>query len=70
MFSKNRHLKVDGYTDTDWVRIVIDKRCTSMYFMFLGGNLVTWQSKKQKAVALSSAEAEYKGMVNGLCELL
>ena len=38
--------------------------------MFVGGNLVTWRSKKQKVVALSSAEAEFRGMAKGLCELL
>ncbi|XP_076907463.1 uncharacterized protein LOC143563925 [Bidens hawaiensis] len=32
---------------------------TSGYFTLLGGNLVTWRSKKQKVVALSSAEAEF-----------
>ncbi|KAM1176336.1 hypothetical protein ACFX19_029237 [Malus domestica] len=35
-----------------------------------GGNLVTWRSRKQKVVALSSAEAEYRGMAKGVCELL
>ena len=38
--------------------------------MFVGGNLVTWRSKKQKVVALSSAEVEFHGMTKGLCELL
>ena len=38
--------------------------------MFVGGNLVTWRSKKQKVVALSSAEAEFRGMTKGVCELL
>ena len=32
--------------------------------------MVTWRSKKQKVVALSSAEAEFWGMVKGICELL
>ena len=36
----------------------------------MGGNLVTWRSKKQKVTALSSAEAEFRGMVKGICELL
>ena len=36
----------------------------------MGGNLVTWRSKKQKVVALSSAEVEFKGMAKGLGELL
>ena len=38
--------------------------------MFVGGNLVTWRSKKQNVVALSSAEAEFRGMTKGFCELL
>ena len=41
-----------------------------MYFTFIGGNLVTWKSKKQNVVARSSAEAEYRGMAQGVCELL
>ena len=37
--------------------------------MFLGGNLVTWRSKKQNVVARSSAEVEFKAMAQGVCEL-
>ena len=48
----------------------MDRKSTSGYFTFVGGNLVTWRSKKQKVVALSSAEAEFRGMAKGLCEFL
>jgi hypothetical protein len=57
MFSKNDHLRVEGYTDADWAGSVSDRKSTSGYFTFVGGNLVTWRSKKQNVVALSSAEA-------------
>ncbi|RVW68506.1 Retrovirus-related Pol polyprotein from transposon RE1 [Vitis vinifera] len=50
------------YTDADWAGNILDRKSTSGYFTFVGGNLVTWRSKKQKVVALSSAEAEFKGM--------
>jgi hypothetical protein len=70
MFSKNSHLKITGHTDADWAGSISDRKSTSDYFMFVGGNLVTWRSKKQKVVALSSADAEFRGMVKGLCELL
>ncbi|KAL6327135.1 hypothetical protein AAG906_014953 [Vitis piasezkii] len=70
MFSKNDHLRVEGYTDADWAGNIMDRKSTSGYFTFVGGNLVTWRSKKQKVVALSSAEAEFRGMAKGLCELL
>ncbi|RVW20273.1 Retrovirus-related Pol polyprotein from transposon RE1 [Vitis vinifera] len=36
------------------------RRSTSGYFTFVGGNLVTWKSKKQNVVARSSAEAEFR----------
>lgn len=70
MFSKHSHLNVEGYTDADWAGNILDRKSTSGYFTFVGGNLVTWRSKKQKVVALSSAEAEFRGMAKGLCELL
>ena len=50
--------------------VSLNRRSTSGYFTFIGGNLVTWKSKKQKAVARSSAEAKYRGMAYGVCELL
>lgn len=65
MFSKNSHLIINGYTDADWAENISDRRSTSRYFMFVGGNLVTWRSKKQKVVALSSAEAKFRGMAKG-----
>ncbi|RDX84158.1 hypothetical protein CR513_34840, partial [Mucuna pruriens] len=34
-------------TDVDYAGSIVDRRSTSGYCMFLGGNLVTWRSKKQ-----------------------
>jgi hypothetical protein len=70
IFSKNGNLEVKGYTDADWVGNCLDRKSTSGYFTFVGGNLVTWRSKKQNVVALSSAELEFRGMAKGLCKLL
>nr|GEW29681.1 putative ribonuclease H-like domain-containing protein [Tanacetum cinerariifolium] len=47
-----------------------NRRSTSGYFSLVGGNLITWKSKKQKVVSLSSAEAEFRGITKGLAEAL
>ncbi|KAB2621756.1 hypothetical protein D8674_023938 [Pyrus ussuriensis x Pyrus communis] len=70
LYRRHRHLRIEGFTDAYWVGDVTDRRSTSGYFTFFGSNLVTWCSKKQKVVARSSAEAEYKGMAQGICEIL
>ncbi|CAL8130892.1 unnamed protein product [Prunus armeniaca] len=46
MFCNYGHTYLEGYTDADWAGSVIDRRSTSEYFTFVGGNLVTWRSKK------------------------
>jgi len=47
LFTKNEdYQSVDAYTDVDWAGAVDDRRSTLGYFTFVGGNLVTWRSKK------------------------
>ncbi|XP_050141067.1 uncharacterized protein LOC126617034 [Malus sylvestris] len=60
LYGRHGHLRIEGFTDADWADDVTDRRSTSGYFTFVGGNLVTWRSKKQKVVSRSSAKAEYK----------
>ncbi|GMP98380.1 hypothetical protein CsSME_00046293 [Camellia sinensis var. sinensis] len=69
-FSKYDHFRVEAYTDADWVGLVTDRRSTSGYCTFVGGNLVNWRSKKQIVVARSSAETMFRAMTQGVCELL
>ncbi|CAL2259009.1 unnamed protein product [Prunus armeniaca] len=64
------HLRIERFTDADWAGNVTDRRSTSGYFTFVGGNLVTWRSKKQNMVSRSSDEAEFRGMAHGVCEVL
>nr|GEU46725.1 putative RNA-directed DNA polymerase [Tanacetum cinerariifolium] len=70
LFKANGHLETQVYTDADWAGDKENRRSTSGYFTIVGGNLVTWRSKKQKVVALSSAEAEFQGIARGLAEAL
>ena len=62
-------MTLEAYIDVDYTRSVVDRRSTSGYCTFLGGNLVTW-SKKQNVVARSSVKMELKAMALYIFELL
>lgn len=69
-FRNHGHLDVEGYCNVDWANCLDDRRSTSGYCVFVGGNLVSWRSKKQEVVTQSIAEAEYRAMATSLCEML
>jgi hypothetical protein len=64
----NNSNEVCGYSDADWAES-FDRKSTTGFCTFVGGNLVTWKSKKQNVVARSSAEAEYRAMASSASEL-
>src|ERR1044072_8971640 len=51
-------LKMVGYTDADWCSDKQDRKSTTGYLFKLGEAPLSWCSKKQSVVALSSCEAE------------
>ncbi len=70
IFSNHGLLQIKIFTDADWIGSLDERRSTMGYCTFIGGNLVTWRSKKQSMTARSSAKAEYKAMAQGVYELL
>ncbi|XP_071718161.1 uncharacterized mitochondrial protein AtMg00810-like [Rutidosis leptorrhynchoides] len=59
VFKKNGHLETKINTDASWAGEKGDRRSTSDFFTIVGGNLVSWKSKKQKVVSLSSVKSEF-----------
>jgi hypothetical protein len=64
-YPKSNSFDLISYTDADFAGCKIDRKSTSGTCHFLGHSLVSWFSKKQNSVALSTAEAEY--VVAGSC---
>ena len=48
-----------GFSDSDWAGDLDDSKSTSGYIFQVGGTAISWKSRKQSCVALSTAEAEY-----------
>eukprot|EP00253_Pinus_taeda_P019275 PITA_19275 len=65
-----------GFTDFDWAGDPDDQKSTAGYVFTLRSRPITWACKKQSAISLSSAEAEYRGDVEAskealwLCQIL
>ena len=51
-----------GYVDADWAGNIDDRRSYTGFVFLMGGGAVSWESKKQSSVALSSTEAEYMAL--------
>ena len=57
-----------GYSDADWGGDKNDCKSTSGFIFQIGGTAITWQSKKQTCVTLSTAEAEYVALAGAAQE--
>jgi hypothetical protein len=51
--------RLHGYVNTDWASNVNNRKSTSGFIFMLAGRVISWSSKKQQTVALSSTKAEY-----------
>ncbi|KAJ9560513.1 hypothetical protein OSB04_005673 [Centaurea solstitialis] len=58
-YPKGSSFELIGYTDSDHAGCKLDRKSTSGACQFLGDKLVSWSSRKQNCVSLSTAEAEY-----------
>jgi hypothetical protein len=55
-------LTCSGYSDSDWAEDCHNRQSTSAYTFWIGDGAISWESRKQATVSLSSTEAEYKAM--------
>ena len=58
-YGNHGHLNIECFSNADWAGSKVDRRSTTDFCIFVGGNLVLWRNKKQNVVSRSSAESEY-----------
>ena len=70
LYKKSLDYKLVGFCDADYAGDRIERKSTSGNCQFLGENLISWASKRQATIALSTAEAEYISAASCCTQLL
>ena len=63
-------MKLCDFTDVDWAGSPTDRRSTSGGIFSIGSTVVSWYSRKQRSMALNSAEAEYMVAILAACKAI
>nr|VDC58817.1 unnamed protein product [Brassica rapa] len=69
LLRSDSNLELSVYVNADWSTCPLTRRSLSSYVVLLGGNPISWKTKKQKTVSDSSAEAEYRAMAAATKEM-
>jgi hypothetical protein len=67
-YSRDAEWKLVGYCDSDLAGDIDTSKSTTGVAYFHGNSLISWQSQKQKVVALSTCEAEYMAASTAACQ--
>jgi hypothetical protein len=61
-YTSSSNFEIEGYCDSDWAGERLTRKLTPGHIFCLAGAAISWCSKRQSIVALSSTEAEYVGL--------
>jgi hypothetical protein len=70
IYDRDHDFTLSGYTDLDWARSVFDRKSTSGCCFSLGSAMISWQSRNQSNIALSTTEVEYIVTCSASCEAI
>jgi hypothetical protein len=68
-FSNSNHSLQYGFSDVNWAADNDDRKSIGVHCSFHGRNHISWSCKKQKKIACSSMESEYKSLSNSAAEI-
>ena len=68
--SSTNDYQVQAFCDSDWASCPDSKKSVTGYIVLLGSSPISWKSKKQETISLSSAEAEYRSIRKVVGELV
>ena len=69
-YEREGSTQVEGFCDSDYAGDIDTMRSTAGYIFLLAGGAISWSSKRQSTVALSSTEAEYMAATHASKEAL
>eukprot|EP00253_Pinus_taeda_P024908 PITA_24908 len=69
-YRQTEGVKLQGFTDADWTGSPSDRKSTSGGIFNLGSAAVSWYSRKQRSIVLSSTKAEYMVASQATCEAI
>ncbi|CAM8971492.1 unnamed protein product [Rhodiola kirilowii] len=67
-YKRGKVSKLIGFTDSDYAGDVNDRKSTSGFVFMMGSGAVSWSSKKQQIVSLSTTEAEFIAGASCACQ--
>jgi len=63
-------VKLQGFTDVDWAGSPSNKKSTLGGIFSIGSTTVSWYNRKQRSIALNSAEEKYRATSQVACEAI
>ena len=69
-YEANKKINLEGYVDSDWAGSAINRKSTSRCYFNMGSGVMSWFSRKQSCMALSTAEAKYVTSCLARCEVV
>ncbi|XP_071723183.1 secreted RxLR effector protein 161-like [Rutidosis leptorrhynchoides] len=70
LLSRKCNMEMTAYCDVDYATCPMSRRSITGFYIKVEESLLSWKTKKQSTVSLSSAEAEYQSMAKTVCEIV